>query len=343
MKHALALSLLLSARAFGWGDLGHAAIGEIAERNLSPAGKALVCDVLGAEPLAVAATYPDHVRNDPRYKDFAPYHFIEVLPGASVAETVKANLGKKNAHTINGGAPDAVGRSNIPRDQRILLMRYLVHLVGDVHQPLHVGNGMDMGANLCDVDFKDPETGRNVRYNLHTVWDDHIFDWERKDFETANKGKPGKYFGYQIVVDNVEKDASEGMKAVRADIANLAKAAVQTWYEESVALHPKAYKDGVTDPRQRAFCKVKDPETGKYQDAAYNKKKIPTLGEPYCREALAVAHQQIYKAGHRLAYLLNDIAVRFPPSSGEGCAKAIVDAVQSYRAVDSVPAKEESK
>ncbi len=332
MKSAFLIGMvvLYSSKAFGWGALGHAAIGEIAERLLTPAAKALVCEVLGAEPLAVAATFPDEVRNDPRYKDFSPYHFFEIVSGTPVADAVKGAEGKKTAHSFISSGAEFIGRNNVPRDQKIIVMRYLVHLVGDVHQPLHVGNGYDMGANLCDVKWKNPITGRTENVNLHSVWDDHAFEWEEKDFNTINKGKPGKYFGYQSIVANVEADTSDAMKAVKADLPNSSKLGAQAWYEEALAMHPKVYKDGITDPRLRPYCKIKDPVTHKYRDGAYDRKKLPTIGETYSREALGLIHQQILKGGHRLAYVLNDIATRFPPANtnGVGCAEAILSPSQ---------------
>src|SRR4051812_2098917 len=71
--------------AYAWGDLGHQAIAEIAERRLDADGRALVFSIVGADPLAYAAIFPDVVRSDGRYMDygtgFADYHFFEIPPG----------------------------------------------------------------------------------------------------------------------------------------------------------------------------------------------------------------------------------------------------------------------
>src|SRR5687768_16063144 len=92
----LALGILsYSSFAHAWGELGHQVMGEIAEKILSqdPRAKQALTRVLGVEPRAIAAAWPDEVRDDERFKPFAPYHFISIgADGKSHDE--------KNAHTI---------------------------------------------------------------------------------------------------------------------------------------------------------------------------------------------------------------------------------------------------
>lgn len=319
---------VLSSQAYGWGDIGHAAVGEIAERNLTEKGAGLVCQVLGGEPLSVAATFPDHVRSDPRYRAFAPYHFLEIVPPMSPTEALAKSAGKKNAHAMIVGAPDFINRPGVPAAQQQLYLRYLVHMVGDVHQPLHVGNGWDMGANLCEVNFIDPETGASRKTNLHSVIDDGIFEWEKQDFDKANKGRPGKYYGYQPLVDSILSDTSAGMKATKADLPEAIKLGPVKWYEEAQALHPSVYKDKtpVKHPKERPYCKLHDPVTGKYIDGAYKASEVPTLDESFARAQLAMAKQQILKGGHRLAALINEMAERFPPKLSKADCQNALDA-----------------
>src|SRR6185437_16951518 len=145
----IALALVLSNLAFAWGDLGHQAVGEIAERNLTPEAKKMVQSILGVEPMAVAATFPDKVRSDPRFKDFTPYHFLEIPDGYDYENMPASERAEKDAHTIISQVPALLKDPKVSRDRKMTLLRYLIHVVGDVHQPLHVGNARDMGANLC--------------------------------------------------------------------------------------------------------------------------------------------------------------------------------------------------
>ena len=77
--------LTIPQKAFSWGDMGHEVVGEVAEQNLSADGRAFVRGILGVEPLAVAATWPDHVRDDKRFghKDYQnPDDLIYPVPAA---------------------------------------------------------------------------------------------------------------------------------------------------------------------------------------------------------------------------------------------------------------------
>ena len=76
-----AASLTFAQNAFAWGNVGHETVAEIAERFISEDTKNFVQKILGPEPLSVAATFPDQVRSDERFKGFAPYHFVEIPDG----------------------------------------------------------------------------------------------------------------------------------------------------------------------------------------------------------------------------------------------------------------------
>jgi hypothetical protein len=152
-------------RAYGWGDLGHEVVGAIAEGALKPATHNFVRGILGVEPLAVAATWPDHARGDSRFgqkatspdsednnpHNFANYHFCEIPNGFSY--TSKPMREKKDCYgAITGATQLLIDKSHqYTRAEKMIALRYLVHIIGDVHQPLHVGNGHDLGANLCQI------------------------------------------------------------------------------------------------------------------------------------------------------------------------------------------------
>ncbi|RYZ77032.1 MAG: hypothetical protein EOP05_03200, partial [Proteobacteria bacterium] len=85
----LGLSLWSNA-ASAWGDRGHEIVGQIAEESVKPTTRDWVRGILGLEPLAVASTFPDHVRSDARFSnDFAEYHYCEIPTGSNYDSKTK--------------------------------------------------------------------------------------------------------------------------------------------------------------------------------------------------------------------------------------------------------------
>lgn len=311
----LLLSTLSSIQALAWGDLGHQAVGELAERRLSPEAKRMVTAILGAEPLAVAAVFPDLVRSDARFKAFAPYHFIEIPDGMRYESMPRALVAEKNADTIISQVPAILADPAVGRERKALLLRYLVHVVGDVHQPLHVGNGFDMGANLCDIYWKDPQTGFVEHTNLHTVWDERLIDIVKDRYRrSSDVGTAKRYFSYPELLESVLLE-----QPAKDEAAAIAAAPVAQWYHESqnarAALYPDT--DPVASPMERNYCKYVDPNTHKVVNGAFKESKIPSLGLPYAKQQLVVLKRQIFAGGVRLGALLNKIAGDFKGNAVE--------------------------
>lgn len=172
----LALALSPTA-AFAWGKTGHRVIGAIAQRHLTPQAAAGVKRILGVETLAEASTWPDFMRSDP--SDFwqhqaSPWHYVTVPQGKTYAQV---------GAPPEGDAVTALTRfSAIVRDRKAtfadkkLALRFITHLVGDLHQPLHAGNGTDKGGNDVSVTFAGKPT------NLHAVWDSGLVDEEQLSY-----------------------------------------------------------------------------------------------------------------------------------------------------------------
>lgn len=309
--------LVVTARAaFGWGDVGHSTVAEIAERFLDPATKQFLQSILGPEPLAVAAVWPDQVRSDARFKGFAPYHFVEIVSGTQY----KAGA-PKNGHTMLSQVPALLKSASVSADRKRILLRYFIHVMGDVHQPLHVGNGIDMGANLCEVRWIEPESygkrHRTVRdLNLHTVWDENLIDVMKEEFRAREdaarraKGLPPqkRWFGYFEFADWITGEAKA--KYSQSDLEAFVKGDLLDWYAESRGLHNRVYpeKSFEPDPFKRKYCKVKNPANGKIENGAYDAKSIPTLDKAYADDKTALIRLQILKGGLRLAQKLKQIA-----------------------------------
>jgi S1/P1 Nuclease len=162
----LLAALSLSAPAHAWGPVGHRIAGAIADENLSGVARANVRVLLGSEDLAEAATWPDDQKSNPApfwQKQASAWHYVTVRQGDDY---------KASDAPVKGDAMTALTRftatlrdPKASMDDKRLALRFIVHIIGDLHQPLHAGGGDDRGGN----DFKVTWFGKAS--NLHSVWD----------------------------------------------------------------------------------------------------------------------------------------------------------------------------
>ena len=166
---------LVPAPALAWGKTGHRVVAAIADRQLSGLTRAHVRELLGgAESLDEAATWPDDMRSAPGafwQKTATPWHYV-TLNGIvydhapSEGDALEA-LAKFRATLQDPNASLA---------DKQLALRFIVHLVGDLHQPLHVGKCCDKGGNEVKV------TWFGKPGNLHSAWDSQLVDEEQLSF-----------------------------------------------------------------------------------------------------------------------------------------------------------------
>lgn len=168
---AAALALCASSPAFAWGAIGHHITGTIADENLSGVARANVRILLGNEDLAVASTWPDEMRSDPApfWQTTAnPWHYVTVRHGHEYQPSDAPPEG--DAATALAHFTKVLKDPKASLDDRRLALRFIVHIIGDLHQPLHVGGGNDRGGN----DFKVTWFGKPS--NLHSVWDSAMIE-----------------------------------------------------------------------------------------------------------------------------------------------------------------------
>lgn len=178
MKRAVAALLLVaSAQAFAWGPEGHRIVGEIAAEHLTPAAKAAVDQLLvgEAEPtLPGIANWADETRNP----ETGPLHYINMPKGDCHYQPPRDC---PNGHCVVGGIEHAVAvlkHSGASITERRTALKYFVHFVGDIHQPLHAGLAEDRGGNSFLLNW------HAAHNNLHRLWDSTMItqvepDWRR--------------------------------------------------------------------------------------------------------------------------------------------------------------------
>lgn len=170
----LVFCIFSSLACSAWGPTGHRATGLIAERYLTKKARKALTAVLNGQSLAMASTWMDEIRSDSTYDYMADWHWVTIQDGETYAQSQKNPNGDVIQTLERVIAELKLKKLNaVDELQRI---RILIHLVGDIHQPLHVGGGNDRGGN--DV----PVTWFRANSNLHRVWDSDMIDDTRLSF-----------------------------------------------------------------------------------------------------------------------------------------------------------------
>lgn len=172
--------LLLSPQAYAWGRKGHAAIADLATANLTPAAQAQVTELLkgdldaegklsGRTTLAEVASWADEIRDVAPKGTYKGWHTRsnpvcgEGLGGCKRGECVDRKLVEYTAILKDRSQPHRA---------RNEALKWVVHLIGDLHMPLHSGSNKDSAGQKIEVRLVNLKTGKNP--TLHTVWDSEL-------------------------------------------------------------------------------------------------------------------------------------------------------------------------
>lgn len=168
----LLLILLLPNSGWAWGRIGHRVAAGMAEQRLTPAAHAAVRALLGPKTsLADASTWADEQQEVP---DTGHWHYVNVPIEESryhprYCAARGCVVSKINDCTRTLLDPKAGTR------QKQHALKFLIHFIADLHQPLHVGDNRDQGGNRLQVRFFGDGS------NLHRVWDSQIIERHTKN------------------------------------------------------------------------------------------------------------------------------------------------------------------
>lgn len=171
VKVTLFIFLFISQNIFSvpnWGATGHRTVGEIATKHLSDSAKNKIEVILNGASLALVSTYADEIRSDSKYDYIAPWHYVNFPFHSNYEASAKSNEG--DIVVAINKCIDILKDNNITNEEKSFYLKLLVHFVGDIHMPLHVGLKEDKGGNLFQVQWFKKGT------NLHRVWDDEIIN-----------------------------------------------------------------------------------------------------------------------------------------------------------------------
>jgi hypothetical protein len=179
MKKSYLLFALFVIVLLSWGVTGHRTVGKIAEDHLTPKALAGVRDLLGSQTLADVSTWADELRGNPEYKQTGPWHYINLPLGLSYDEFKSRveNMLEANVYSALVNQLRLLTDSTVPRDKKVDALKFVVHFVGDLHQPMHISRAEDKGGNTIQLNFDGQGT------NLHAIWDSKLIDHSGMDYQ----------------------------------------------------------------------------------------------------------------------------------------------------------------
>jgi S1/P1 Nuclease len=309
---AVLASSLVAPTAHAWGCKGHQTVALIAEKHLTPETKEFVISLLNAnpvdpqlkrycgsavsDPMGDASTWADDVRGE---RKNGPWHYIDIPRGAARGP-IEAFCGKEGCVVSAIAEQLAILKDKSANGtKRAEALRYIVHFVGDLHQPLHSTTNADEGGNCLPLKYfrRDPhERGHGFSPNLHSIWDSAILE---RDSEGAD---PGEY-----------AEMLEGTLAGSIEAWQKAGIHVDDWVWESHEYAESTVYGGLTpkiaiEPNVPVHSCTDDNNIGQrilHQHI--------TAGEAYQAQSAPVVERRVTQAGVRLAMILNDAAKSAAP------------------------------
>lgn len=200
---ALVLScaaLLNSFCGFSWGPTGHDVVAAIAEAHLTPKTQATLDQLLGGHSIVYYSSWMDNIQNSPYweagYKQTKTWHYANVDKGETYQSMKKNEAGDVVVATERLVSELKNNYENLTDSMRADYVKMIVHMVGDMHCPMHAGRLSDLGGNRTKVRW----FGRNT--NLHSVWDSKIVEsarnWSysewRDQLDRPNRGLEDEFY-----------------------------------------------------------------------------------------------------------------------------------------------------
>lgn len=220
MKYLLVF-LILSQTLFAtddWGQNGHRTVGETAENYLKSRVSNKINKILNGQSLADASTYADEIKSDRAYDKYKPWHYANIPLDQTYREADKNPEGD-----IIFGIEECIEKlksKSLNKEEEQFYLKMLIHLVGDMHQPLHFGLKEDKGAN----DFK--VKWFNQSSNLHRVWDTQMIESYNMSYSELTVNLP---------------------ELSKSDVKTIQSGTLMDWVEESRDLTREVYKSAEPD------------------------------------------------------------------------------------------------
>jgi len=234
-----------------WGQTGHRVVGLVADNHLTKRAKNKINFLLDGNSLANVSTYADEIKAEKKYSYISKWHYINI-PLNKKFDEIEREKGGDIIYAINK-CIQVLKSPKYNKKEKSFHLKLLVHFIGDIHQPMHLGSKEDRGGNDVKLFWFGNIT------NLHRIWDTQIIESHNMSYTELASDLP-IFTPNQIKVE--------------------ANKSINNWVEET-----RIYT-----------CQI-------YLESPPNRK----LGYEYRYKNLPIIKSQLYKAGIRLASILNKI------------------------------------
>jgi hypothetical protein len=222
----LAVLTLAPAKALPWAENGHRIVAAIAEKRLSPTARKAVKELLGADSMARVSTWMDFIKSDQEFDDLNNYHYVEMSKGNGYWASEKNPKGDIVTAIIH--YEDVLRNKRSTMEERKIALKSLIHLIGDIHQPLHACLAGDRCATMLWLQWF------NDQANLHKVWDESLIELQKLS-----------YTEYVDFLDHISN----------SEVNRWQKSSVIDWLTESAEYREQIYA-GLRDEKGKKIYKL---------------------------------------------------------------------------------------
>ena len=222
MKYLIATALLSMAsvqQIMAWGQKGHDTTCCIAQRHLSEKASAEISNLLDGKSIVYWANWLDDASNTPAYKYSKTWHYKNIEPPETFDNAPLLETGDI-VRAINDQIA-LLKNKDVDRSERILALKMIIHLMGDMHQPLHMGHRSDRGGNDFKVSFFKTPT------NLHSLWDTQLV-------ESGHKWSHTEW-------------AEEIDRLSAIEVPEITKGSIEDWARETAVIATTVYEETPTE------------------------------------------------------------------------------------------------
>lgn len=214
----VATVLLLPSKMLAWGTTGHRVVAQIAEDNIKPSTRKKINKLLDNLPMAYWANWPDFIKSDKtgEWDHTHIWHYVNAPGDLSYDQFVEyiQNVPQENVYSEIPKLEKIIQDKKSTDEQKRIALIFLIHLLGDAHQPMHVGKAEDLGGNKVQLYWFNSPT------NLHSIWDGKLVDFEKYS-----------YSEYADILNRIPKDKKQ----------ELQNGTLEDWLFESHALADEIY------------------------------------------------------------------------------------------------------
>lgn len=199
-----------------WGKTGHRATAEVAQQYLTKKASKAIAEILDNESLALVANFGDDIKSDHSYDSVKVWHYVNIPAGKKYADVVEE--GKMDIIKAIDLCKNKLKEGNLDKKDQQFYLKMLIHLIGDLHQPMHVAYPEDRGGNKVYVKWFGEKS------NLHRVWDSDLID----------------HFGMSYT-----ELANNRTKYTKKEIQEIQKGTVLDWLDEAHQITDQIYAEGI--------------------------------------------------------------------------------------------------